>query len=77
MKRLYFLTASVAALVLTACNGGDDRSATVDMSDLAALYNDNRDSDNLLELRSDDEVRADTIDDVGPYVICVRVLYLF
>lgn len=66
MKRLHFMMASVAALVLTACQGSDNATALVDMSDLAALYSDSINSGYNLELRSDDEVRADTIDDVFP-----------
>ena len=66
MKRLHFMMASVAALVLTACQGSDNASALVDMSDLAALYTDSINTGYDLELRSDDEVRADTVDDVFP-----------
>lgn len=60
------MMASVALLMLCACDGSHDVSSPVDMSDLATLYNDNLDTDNSLELRSDDELRADTVDDVFP-----------
>mgnify|MGYP006916215469 FL=1 len=74
MKRLYFLTASVAALVLTACNGNDLESSPVDMSDLASIYDDNLDADNFLELRGADEARMDTVYDVFPMMPTMDVV---
>ena len=65
MKPTHYLHIAMAALALTTCESCNVVGpATVDMSDLAATYENNLDTDNYVELRSDDEVKADTVADV-------------